>query len=320
MADPDSDALTGIRATQTAEGALHLRGVYQMATDSVVCTALEMKQGAGLVPMVRLEVGGVPVLALVDSGASVSLATYQASRVGAIRVLGPEPTRFESMTFRGAREAVVGVIPELRLGDLRIGNVPVGIVNRLPGVSPTLDVEAEVGVLLGQDFMQRFIQIRFDPEAGEICWVGKGARRKPNVRQSATVLATCQGDNGLPRFKGRIAGRGPVDMVWDSGGEFGLWIPWSLAGQLDLPVSLDPIESRAAIWFRASTSRRIHPCAAEVGGLLIPFLTTYVGTIRGGRADPEFVLLGSEVLERHMVTIDNERCEIRFCDLPETER
>lgn len=125
--------------------------LYQMS-DSKPVIELRWRR-AYPVPLVRARLNGRVVLLAVDTGASGLLVDDSAARLADV-----QPMAYEALTFwSGSRQAVRNaLVQELQLGDLKIRNVPAGIIS-LRKWSLEVNPRGErVGGVLGLDVLRRF--------------------------------------------------------------------------------------------------------------------------------------------------------------------
>lgn len=306
----------GLRlAIDQGMGPRRVTGFYAHDSRIVDGVALiDMSANKTSIPVVEAVIDGRRFPAAIDTGASISIAGIRTLRDAGIVPLGPPLAMFNSVTFDGTRRPVLAVAPTFALGDIELRNVPFAVLSRIPGMVEFLRGPVrEIDLLIGQDLLRRFGSVTFAPGKGEVRFAGVQSERPLSPVRPVGAADLVDGNNGIPRFQATINNQGPVDVIFDSGGGFGLWVPQSVADRIGLSGSREPMEIRVANRiFQPSLSRPVPKCVMRIGGLAIAQLTTYVGEIEGGKSSPDFVLLGNHVLRKYGVRMNYRDKKIEF--------
>ena len=305
----------GLEVSTNKHDFLELRGFYKFEPDFTANGSfLEVSPRAGPLPILEVAINGHLVPALIDTGSSMSLAGMTTVLAGGIIPLGQPMISFQTLTFSGTRRAVLGLAESVEFGGNPTRRVPFTILNRIPGLPyGPFNAVGKTDVLLGEDLLRRFgsvtlsyltrtYSLQADP-------IDEGQDDR-TVHASANLRRR---EMGVSVFDARINGQAEVQVAFDSGGSFGLWVPEQLAKELSLPeLDVPPLFHGA---LRSSLPARFRPVAEgtmQVDGFTIANLSCYVGSIDGGKRNPDFVLLGNEVLKLYDVRLNDFGNRIEF--------
>ena len=305
----------GLRPAGSRGDAPRMTGLYlhdRMVRERV--PLVDTSNTGSALPVIELSINGHRGLAAIDTGASHSLVGMRTVRAAGITAVGPTLTSLETITFDGTRSPVLAMAREVNIGSLRIHDVPFAVLSRLPGPIVVMNGPiTEVDILLGQDLLRQFGSVTFGAGKGTLELAGRRAI-PPETERPVLGRAELMGaEGGNLSFRARINGREPVDVVFDSGGGFGLWVPQAVASRIGLAGARPPVELRVANrLFRPSISRPVPPTILRVGRFSVAHLKTFVGEIEGGEYTPGFALLGNHVLKRHAVRMNYREGWIEF--------
>ena len=306
----------------TPGGALTIRGAHRMDPAGQTRIGLVPHPGTGSRnPVIPIAINGHPLTASVDTGASFSIITLAAAREAGVSAFGPGLIQLPTMTFGGARRPVLGIAEHLQVGDIAVAKVPLGILRRLPGMPQFSNATlAEVDVILGQDLLRQFGLVVFEGPARELRLTGPASDARLPPARVIDRIAWTNNAGGIPEFPAQISGRGPVPVVFDSGGGFGLWIPEDTAKSLKLADAGTPVElALVRPVLKPSTSRPARPSSLTVGQFVADALPTQIGMIHGGEHSPAFALLGNWILRSVAVAVDYRDRTLLFLR-PEADR
>lgn len=285
-----------------------------MAPDVRAEARLKPTRPAGRL-VIPIEINGVPMDALVDSGATFSMVEMSAARTCALTPIGPELIEMPSLTFSGIAGSVMAVAHDMTVGGTRIESVPFGIMHRIPGLQGS---DSDVRVVLGHDLLRQFGQVWFEYQHRRIRLLGHAATESPGDASILGRQPTAVTPSGLLKFEGRLNFGEAIEVVFDSGGSFGLWLPQTMARDLQLAGAAPPVEWQIATsLFRPSMTRPLWSSSLTIGEatgspVTLGPLATYVGVISGGNAAPAYAILGNHVFRRYSVMLDYRASEIVF--------
>ena len=255
-------------------------------------------------PLVDVHVGDEKLLALVDTGAGVSLMSLSAAvRLGA-HPAGPELQVQRGIGFGGATQMILTRLPEMTLDQVTLRHVRVSVVPRGPDLPLLAPVEGrKVEMLIGYDLLQAFNWVEFSANPRRIR-LGAG-EPYPGERPSRLPLLPAR--NGGPRIEARIAGHPPFPLTLDTGGLFGLRLPGTLAETLGVQrrdlISLP--QSRTGFGGPSSTVPG-EKVTLSLGAVTLQNLPTHLDLDDSGRVDTIGPLLGYPVLSRFHWVLDHD--------------
>jgi len=299
----------GVDVSRSGEGRFRIRQVYRMSPDVRADARLKPTRAAGKL-VIPIEINGVPMDALVDTGATFSMVEMSVARTCKLTPIGPELIELPSLTFSGIAGSVMAVANDMTIGGVRIESVPFGIMHRIPGLQGS---DTDVRVVLGHDLLRQFGQVWFEYRHRRIRLLGTAAAESPS---DASVLGRqpfAFTPSGLVKVEGRLNFGEAIEVVFDSGGGFGLWLPQTMARDLQLSGAAPPVEWQIATsLFRPSMSRPLWSSSLTIGKVTLGPLATYVGVIDGGDLEPAYAILGNHVFRRYSVALDYRASEILF--------
>jgi hypothetical protein len=253
---------------------------------------------------VRIRINGRETLALVDTGASLSMMdAWGADRVG-LEPLGPPALTVPARTPGGSTEQMIAVARTIELGALRVEAVPMGIL--WGGRSQDLALEVEgyrVEAILGCDLLSRLAAVTFDFRAEAVEFSARTPPRRTLADGTGVLPMSLR--SGLPVMQGEIRGRGALAVALDSGGDFGLWIPRSLGNELHFAFAdSDRIVRSALTVGGPNLYRNLAPQTLGIGGMTLRELPTRLSLYTVPPGDPPYALLGTRALRDRRVTVD----------------
>ena len=303
-----------VSVASSATGGLLFRGTYGMDNKADVAIPLirHLKSGSRN-PVVSVVINGQQLTASIDTGASFSIVTLEAALRAGVTPLGPDLIELTTVTFGGTQRPVLGISEHIELGPLSIAKIPFGILRRIPGMSRNLeDSLSDVDMILGQDLLRQFKIVVFEAGSQELRLIGRTSAATLDRERVIEEVSISQSRSRIPAFQATISGRGPIPVVFDSGGGFGLWIPEHVAQELGLADADSALESALDRAFKTTSSHPARPSSLRVGGFLADGLPTRIGIIRGGEQSPDFALLGNHILKTTSVAIDYRSKTVLF--------
>lgn len=304
----------GVEVSRSGDGRFRIRDVYRMASDIRVDVPLKPTRPAGRL-LIPVEINGVAMDALVDTGATFSMVEMTVARRCKLTPIGPELIEVPSLTFSGIAGSVMAVATDMTVGGARIESVPFGIMHRIPGLQGG---DSDVRVVLGHDLLRQFAQVWIETKHRRIRLLGRAAAERPS---DASVLGRqpfAFTPSGLLKVEARLNAGEAIEVIIDSGGSFGLWLPQSMARDLQLAGAAPPVEWRIATSvFGPSMSRPLWSSSLSIGqsaaeAVTLGPLATYVGVIDGGALEPAFAILGNHVFRRYGLMVDYRASEVVF--------
>ena len=255
------------------------------------------------VPVVLATVNGtkgVPVL--LDSGSNQLLLGYSLARdLRLPLVVGLPPAR--ALGIGGAVDNYVAVVPELKIGALTLRRLIALIGPDVQALNFTRNFWGQrPALILGINSLSRLSYLSIDNCNGAVTFSPVDSYQ-PDGRRALVAHVPLRSENGLPVVEVSVDSRPPVACVLDTGGDYGLLAPRSLAGQWGYwnPGKERLATSRGVAG--ASLTATYNVQYVKLGEALfaqVPARTDLVGPEpAGGR-----VLLGNVVLRRHKVTFD----------------
>lgn len=293
-------------AARVENGSLKLSNIREVDSLALPISLLlntEFLQPARF-PVVRMRINGHLVFGLVDTGSSLSLIEYGATMRARVAPLGPPLVASRGQGLGGRLRCYVGIAESVMLDELQLRRVPFGIVDDAWGLTPLWWLEGHrVEAILGNDFLQPLGYLSINLP-GERATLGGDGPYTPNPDRLAAALPFSM-ENGVPVINADVDGIGRLRIVIDSGGDFGLWIPRGLAGQLKLSVLNDT--TRVSIGSGVggeSVWKDAGPHVVSLAGLELANVETHVSMINFGEQDPPFALMGLQALQNYLITFD----------------
>lgn len=263
-------------------------------------------------PIIRVRINGALVLALIDSGSSISLIEYGAAMRAGVVPLGPSLIRLKSSGLGGPTEQFLGVAQTLTVEGVDIGNVPIGILNLARGMESLAWLEGyRVEAVLGSDFLRAFRMWALDlgGESLELSAKGGYQPNEDKLLASAPLAAAA----GIPTVEAWLGGRGPVNLALDTGGRFGVWVPRGIGNKLKLPELEDNQPPARGYGFGGLTLyRQTGPYAIRLSRFTLGDIGLTLGLLNLGENEPGHVLLGTDVLRKYRFIVDYDAGSVFF--------
>ncbi|NCC52077.1 MAG: hypothetical protein EOM20_12790 [Spartobacteria bacterium] len=271
-------------------------------------------------PIIRVHVNGKATYALVDTGASSSVTEYRlAHRARVTPLITPyaarddDPARdptllsVDIMTPGGVSEMFLGVADALHIADITVSNVPFGILNDMRGLGQVSWIDGyRVETILGQDVLSAFSYVTFDYPREQMTFSTE-RRYIPENRKLVAAVPLLDTSTALSTIAGIDRGQ-PFQVVFDTGGAFGLWISSRMARQLRLsPQRMTGGIEHGGSLAGTTTTRAVGNHTITLGHTEIPGVPTRISEMDHTGRDPALALIGNELLRRFRVTIDYTR-------------
>ncbi len=270
---------------------------YQVTSGSLA-TELELKRStvwsgfhARQFEGIEAQIGDVTLpMVVIDTGAQHTLLSAPAAHAAGVVTA----SRASEMVGFASFEAVPGIVPELRLGNLVIRNVPVFV-----GDSPAL-LRAKGQMAIGTDLLQH-LRLTLDLDAGRAV-VEPAAGAAPLGEQAPQsgwqvrlwpLAQACLAE-------GQVAGHCHARVLIDTGNWDGTFVSARWARHNDVAVAVE----RQSRWMQWT------PQAGFLAGLELGGLQIDEHPVRGrlpaelDRLDLVDIIVGHDVLDHHRVTID----------------
>lgn len=275
-------------------------------------------------PIVRVRINGYETLALLDSGSTATLVDWRAAmRMGVVPLRWParppgapavSNAAAQLMTAGGqglgARfQGYLGLMGSVRLGGLEVSNVVAGIVDAEFGLGNRGWMAGQrVEMLLGAEFLQfaREVTLDFPGEQFRIgSWFGSAP---PGVADARLIEAS-----PVPVIEVELQGGVRIPAALDSGGDFGLWIPWKLAKQVGLPTPPTGAHGLSGIGVGGTTyALPLGALEMRIGQLDLGPVPVAIDTLGGENTALPYALIGLDILERYEVSLDYTLGLVRF--------
>ncbi|MCX7819749.1 MAG: retroviral-like aspartic protease family protein [Kiritimatiellae bacterium] len=310
IGEPAAPWMRGPNADRGARVMAGSSGARGPAADGVVLYWEGGPNGADA-PVVRVAVNGRLVLALVDTGSTITLLESSAARrCGVAAAADPmngatnKLTPWSGQGLGASFCATAARIRELRLGDWLLTNVPVGIADA--GGDPTRPFAGgrsrAAELILGVDVVRGAGRLGWDGRRGAIVLGGAAV-----LRETETAVAIPLVENSwLPVLRIEVDGRYRMHAVLDTGSEFALYVP----GPLSRTVGLPPPRGRAVL-AHGMGGRVVAHAAGEVelsvGGMGWGRVPLWIGATGQGHANLPFALIGRGAFERRRWVLDFEQ-------------
>jgi len=284
-------------------------GYRVVSADSGVMPFVSKYRAYTRMPIIRVKLNGHETYAVIDTGSSISLIDCRLARRSGVQPVlkaslpGEETSSFKpfmtgsSHTAGGEASFFITRCDTLQIGKARIENVLIGVPDDARGLGMLGWIEGyRVEALIGLDILRHFPAVTFDFPR-ESFQTGPAPARLKNagtikLRQSGALAITLgMLDNHPPVF--------PV--AFDTGGDFGLWMPAAIARKLHLNSQAGAARYGASI-VNASSARQIGAHNLRIGNTRIVAIPTTVQVDdRAGPAMP-YALLGLQALTSQRVT------------------
>ncbi len=263
-----------------------------------------------VLPLINTRINESLVLALIDSGTSHTMLDYRTALRTEVRPLadsdrtpqgdrGPGRLYAEDvLTPAGRMERFTTLVRTMSLGELRLYNIALGIINDNRGLEVVEGLDRDnVGLVLGHDFLSRFTRVTFDfPHGGVV--IEAGGYYRPDLSH---LLAAIQLDPSvpLPAVQAMLGDKGPFPVVLNTGGDFGLIFSGALADELDVRSLADPGKRRR----KNGRIESLGEQTVNLSGFEIPNVATKIRT-QSTYEEAPYAFLGNQALRDYVVTID----------------
>jgi len=257
-----------------------------------------------LFPIIRAQINGRLLLAMIDTGSGISVVDYTGSRRAQVAPAGLPLERLPGLSPGGHFTFFAGAADSLELGDLAIrGPIPLGILDRAEGLAgPTRATGYLVEAIIGSDLLSRLASVTFELHRQQVTFRTTGTYRPDSARLLAAIPLTATAP--APVFEARL-GTNRIECAVDTGGDFGLWLPHGLARQLQIA---ERVNTRGTELGQGVGGESIFvrgaPRALTAGGFQLPTGQTLIAMTQAGPAEPRTALLGNEIWRRYRLTID----------------
>jgi hypothetical protein len=265
---------------------------------------------------------GHTLSALIDTGSPYSLVGFDtAQRLGLVplqyQVPGPgHETRHAllehtSPSPSGPVHKFVGLASNVGLGDIRIYNVPLGIIDEARGLDSLWWLDRGLAeTLLGYDLFSAFDYVTFDFTTRRVS-VGAGRYHPEPSRLAAAVPLVKH--TRVPMVEAHVEGKGPYRFALSTGGAFGLWLPLHMAEEMDIAEAVNyvpPLHPPRRVLPPATISAAAR--SLNVSGFGIPSVPTTISVLDAGDESTSYGLLGNLVLRDYVTTIDSKAGKVYF--------
>ena len=255
-------------------------------------------------PVVRTRLNGRLVLALVDTGSTMTLIEEPAARRVGLAPIGPPLVRQKGQSLGGDEEYILALAAAMQIGGAEVRKAPFGIVDSRRGLYPLCRIEGyRVEAVLGCDFLHAFawVSVDYPREVFRASWGGTYEPASGHVVASAPLVNVF----GLPAVEATVGEGRNIRVVLDTGGDFGLWIPRGLAGRMKLPELADTTgTSLSATPGGEAVYKPIASRDVEFGGHVFEDVPAIAAMLNFGDKDTPYVLLGNHVLKDYIVSVD----------------
>lgn len=264
--------------------------------------------------IIDCEVNGRSVRALVDTGSPFTFVPLEIARKTELRPIRNEhelesgcPLHITPLRGLGGESSQISALAKtITLGEVRLNNIPVGIINSQNGLGSLEWIgHYKVEMVIGNDLLSKFTMATFDFLRNRIEF-----GRNPNLAdedlslQHSTALFRC---NPVPVAIGNLPENSLIPMVIDTGSDSGLWLPANLAQNMRLRDIMTNQEIGSGRGFGGDTViKKIAPRAITFDNITIRNVPIVVEVTPQIGRDLKFGLLGQKVLQRFKVSIDYE--------------
>ena len=321
----------GIRLEDSPERGLRILGGRHFVTTSPSFspTSIPFEQGLEHGPIASVTVNGRKIYALLDTGSSRSMIDYKAARRARILPIRVESAEEEAAadlvsapadTIGGTVDQYLAVARRISIGGIELTDVAMWIPDHNKAFSGISNAGGRrVSAILGADVLGRFAHVSFDYK-NKVLTVDIEEGYRPHEER---IVAACQllDDASLPLIPVRIRGLRSLAVI-DTGGTFGLLVPFKLAGDLRLPVIEDTRGTEDLFGVRFGTSlhgiawfKAVGDHSLGLGRMHLKFVPTLVAKTNFKDRDPPFAFIGNQVLSRYVVTLDYSS-QVAFLEAP----
>lgn len=259
-------------------------------------------------PIVRATVQGRTVLALVDTGASLTLIDADSARRVGVRPRPGPVARIGAQGLGARSTADVAVVGDLRLGDLWLSNVVVAIAAPGTGLGVTDGGWGRrVDMTIGTDVLRMAERMLWDGPGFRVVLAPTDAESNLPVRVPLDPIAP------LPVVPNVEVGTAVLPLAFDTGGDFAVWVPGPLARAVGLPFP--PFDARPPPTYGFGGRVIALPAGAvdiRIGPRCWPKTALLIGATGQGHAHLPFGLVGRRVFGLEQVLFDFAGREIRL--------
>ena len=294
----------GVTVTDPGTPRVNIHNVLEIIESEAVTLDVHTKPfRPATLPLVRVKFNGKNTIALLDTGASVSVVDYWGADRMKVHPIGPPLLSMPVGTLGGRTEQILAIAPSMKVGPIEFARVPLGILNDARGTAAYRWLEGfRVETILGNNVLSAFGYASFDLPHEEVTL----ATRRRYIPNSQRLLGETPVSirYGVPTFLASIDGK-PVTVGLDTGGAFGLWFPRPLANALKLPEVTDPKRTSMGEGVAgAVVTKTGSPRTLNLVGFDLPDLPSTISMVNLGDGDPPYALLGVAALQRYVVTVD----------------
>lgn len=250
------------------------------------------------------------ILAVIDTGAGTSLLSLEAAVRSGAHPVGPEVLKERIMGFAGPSYTILTRIPSLKIGDLEIKHVRAGVFPQQRELPVLKEINGrKVEMILGYDLLKSLSWIEFFQGKEKIA-IGAGTN-PPDVPGIRHPLLP--GKNHGPKVEVTVNGSQPFPVTLDTGGQFGLRLPQSLADSLGIQaLEPDQLPQERLAGTGKSATIKGQKVNLAIGQLEMQNLPTYLHVGDPRVADAIGPLIGNPVLSRIHWTLDHEKQQVLF--------
>jgi len=312
----------GITAEVDRKGNLRLENVHNLTLGAQASIPLLVRDHRHLrFPLVRMSLNGRTVYALVDTGSSASLMSFQGARRAGLTPVRWEPEEGKpvaddpliarlAQTPGGQTRHYLGIARVAEIGQLTVYNVPIGILDDQHGLEGLWWMDGfQVELVLGNDFLKCFEHVILDL-GHERMQLGSGAY-VPNPERLAAAMPMV-GKYGVPAVEALLGEKGPFPLVLDTGADFGLWIPYRLAAEIKVAPGEDASIETARNLVGQSVSYNLGSRNLNLAGFDLENVPARAAALDMGDREPEFALLGNRMLREFVVIFDHGSRKVYF--------
>jgi predicted aspartyl protease len=260
--------------------------------------------------LIDVVIGDEKILALIDTGAGTSLLSMEAAVRSGAHPVGPELLKERILGFAGPSYTILTRIPLLKMGDLEIKHVRAGVFPQQADLPVLKEVNGrKVEMIIGYDLLKRLSWIEFF-QGKEMIRIGAGVAA-PDMQGVRQPLLP--GKNHGPKVEVTVNGSQPFPVTLDTGGQFGLRLPQSLADTLGVEALVPgqvPQERMAGTGKSATIKGQ--KVTLAIGSLQMQKLPTYLHVGDPRVADAIGPLIGNPVLSRVHWALDHEKKQVIF--------
>lgn len=271
---------------------------------------------------VKLSTASLP--ALLDTASPYSLVGFETAQLAGLVPLryqrtGEDETE-ESILLEHASPSPSGPIHKfisyarnITLGDIRIYNIPLGIMDEARGLDALwwLDTGA-AKVLVGYDVLSTFDFVTLNFSSRRVT-VGSGRYHPEPSRLAAAVPLVKR--TRVPMVEAHVEGKGPYRFALSTAGAFGLWLPRHMAEEMEIAEILSYVSPKKQP--RGKLPPATISAAARsvnVSGFELSSVPTTISILDTEDEDEgaTYGLIGNQLLRDYITTIDRKAGKVYF--------